>query len=517
MKLRYLFTRLMSVTQRLSVWQLWLGMVVLSIALSEVISAVMGWLLLGRVTVDYLITGLVASMLVASLVVAIVLYASEEINAAARRLQIALDGSQTSVWETDLRSDQIWIDASWAAFLGMPSAETRTSAAELLKLVHPDDLQGVIDAAVRTQKGEIASYVVEHRVRVANGEWKWVLTQGRVNERDAAGRPLRISGTIADITARKQAEVALQKSEEKFKKAFHLNPDALNINRIDDGRYVSINPGFTNIMGYTERDVIERPTIQFDIWDNPEDRARLVQGLEKDGVVLNLEARFRAKDGSIKYGLMSASVIEIEGVRHILSIARDITESKQMQVQLHQLAFYDELTNLPNRRLLNDRLSQSMAASKRSGCHGALMFLDLDNFKLLNDLHGHAVGDLLLVEVTDRLRHCVREVDTVARFGGDEFVVIISELDADKSESIAQASIIAEKIRAALTKPIVLKVQKGGEAETIIKHQCTASIGAALFCKHDSSLEDILKWADAAMYQAKEAGCNLIQFYDSKE
>ena len=233
--------------------------------------------------------------------------------------------------------------------------------------------------------------------------------------------------------------------------------------------------------------------------------------------MLNLEARFRAKDGSIKYGLMSASAIEIEGVPHIFSIARYITESKQMQAQLHQLAFYDELTNLPNRRLLNDRLSQSMAASKRSGCHGALMFLDLDNFKLLNDTHGHAVGDMLLIEVTDRLRHCVREVDTVARFGGDEFVVIISELDADKSESITQANIIAEKIRAALAKPIVLKVQKEGEAETIIAHQCTASIGAALFCKHDSSLEDILKWADAAMYQAKQGGCNLIQFFDSKD
>ena len=166
---RNLFTRVMSVIQRLPAWKLWFCMVIVSVGMSEVISAAMGWLLLGRVTADYLLTGLVASFLVASLVVAIILYASREINAAAQRLQIALEGGRTSVWESDLRTNQIWIDASWAAFLGMSPTETRTNAAELLKLVHPDDLAGVVATAVRAQKGEIANYVVEHRVRVANG------------------------------------------------------------------------------------------------------------------------------------------------------------------------------------------------------------------------------------------------------------------------------------------------------------------------------------------------------------
>ena len=132
----------------------------------------------------------------------------------------------------------------------------------------------------------------------------------------------------------------------------------------------------------------------------------------------------------------------------------DITERKQMEDQVHQLAFYDTLTHLPNRRLLDDRLSQTMAASKRSACYGALMFLDLDNFKPLNDMHGHVVGDLLLIEAADRLEACVREMDTVARFGGDEFVVMISDLDADKSRIDAQARLIAEKIRVALSDPI---------------------------------------------------------------
>jgi len=330
------------------------------------------------------------------------------------------------------------------------------------------------------------------------------------------GATLGLFAVTTDVTARKWTEDALKSSEEMFKKAFYLNPDAVNINRVDDGRYVSINPGFTQIMGYTENEIIKHTSIELDIWDNSDDRARLVQGLKKDGVVSNFEARFRAKNGSIRYGLMSAAVIEIESVPHILSITRDITERKQLEDQVRQLAFHDELTKLPNRRLLDDRLSQAMATSKRSGCHGALMFIDLDNFKLLNDTHGHGIGDLLLIEVADRLKNCVREVDTVARFGGDEFIVIISELDVDESESTAQAGIIAQKILAALAKPNVLKVQQKGKTETTIEHYCTASIGVALFGKNETTQEEILKWADIAMYQAKEAGCDSIRFYHSK-
>jgi len=196
-------------------------------------------------------------------------------------------------------------------------------------------------------------------------------------------------------------------------------------------------------------------------------------------------------------------------------VGTDITERKRMVEQVRQMAFHDALTNLPNRRLLNDRLAQSMAAGKRNGRYGAMMFLDLDNFKLLNDRHGHEVGDMLLIAVAERLKSCVRETDTVARFGGDEFVVMINELGVDEPESSAQAGIVAEKIRAALAKPYVLQVRHEGAAETTVEHQCTASIGVALFGKHEASREDVLKRADTAMYRAKEAGCNLIQFYDS--
>lgn len=198
----------------------------------------------------------------------------------------------------------------------------------------------------------------------------------------------------------------------------------------------------------------------------------------------------------------------------LMGITEDITKRKKAEEQVLKFAFYDTLTQLPNRRLLHDRLGQAMAASKRSGRYGAVMFLDLDNFKSLNDTHGHELGDLLLIEVAQRLTRCVREVDTVARFGGDEFVLMLYELAVDKKLSIEKAGIVAEKIRRTLAEPYLLARKHEGEAETTVEHHCTSSIGVVLFLNHDASQVDILKWADMAMYQAKANGRNVIRFFD---
>lgn len=181
--------------------------------------------------------------------------------------------------------------------------------------------------------------------------------------------------------------------------------------------------------------------------------------------------------------------------------------------QLRHMAFYDTLTRLPNRRLLNDRLSQAFAACKRNSHYGALMFLDLDDFKELNDRYGHAMGDLLLIEVGHRIIACLRAVDTVARFGGDEFVVMLGELSTDYEESEGQAHHVAEKIRTKLGEPYLLVHQPEGGLETKIVYQCTSSIGFVLFSKQSVSEEDIMSRADAAMYEAKQGGGNRICFY----
>ncbi len=154
-----------------------------------------------------------------------------------------------------------------------------------------------------------------------------------------------------------------------------------------------------------------------------------------------------------------------------------------------------------------------MSAAQRSGLYGALMFLDLDNFKPLNDTHGHGVGDLLLIEAASRLKKCVRGMDTVARFGGDEFVIMLSELNADKSDATEQARLVADKILAALSEPYVLKISQGEKIYDVV-HHCTASIGVTVFLNHGSSQDDILKQADSAMYEAKGAGRNTIRFHE---
>jgi diguanylate cyclase (GGDEF)-like protein/PAS domain S-box-containing protein len=195
----------------------------------------------------------------------------------------------------------------------------------------------------------------------------------------------------------------------------------------------------------------------------------------------------------------------------VLATVRDITERKIAEKQILDLALYDSLTSLPNRRLLADRLSQIMSASKRSGRFYAVMFLDLDNFKALNDLHGHFMGDMLLVEVARRLGVCVRQMDVVARFGGDEFVVVLSEIGANRKEALTQAHSIAEKLRTSLEQPYVLDVQQRVTAEKVVEHCCTASIGVVVFADNQCTQDEVLKRADSAMYQAKELGGNRIE------
>lgn len=192
--------------------------------------------------------------------------------------------------------------------------------------------------------------------------------------------------------------------------------------------------------------------------------------------------------------------------REVVSLANDISERQQLEEEIRQLAFFDPLTRLPNRRLLCDRLGCVLAALRRDGGHGALMFLDLDNFKPLNDNYGHALGDLLLIEVARRLGECVREMDTVARFGGDEFVVLLGRLDDDPGLARHHAEHLAHKILNRIGEPFRLA---RAEAETAIEHRCTVSIGVAVF-NQAADQEAILRRADTAMYDAKGGGRNRI-------
>ena len=275
-----------------------------------------------------------------------------------------------------------------------------------------------------------------------------------------------------------------------------------------------VNKQMELLTGCTRDELIGAPFKNF--FTDPERAEAGINRVLSEHKVTDYELIARARDGRktvVSYN--GATLYDRERrLQGVFAAARDITERKKMENQIRQLAFYDPLTGLPNRRLLDDRLHQAMSASKRHKFYCALMFIDMDNFKTLNDTHGHALGDLLLIEVAQRLKSCVRDTDTVARFGGDEFVVMLSELDTDKSASTAQAHLMAEKIHTSLSDPYQLTIRQEDGTDTNILHHSSASIGVVTFFDHKGDAEEIFKWADKAMYQAKEDGRNAIRFYD---
>ncbi|MFA5081102.1 MAG: PAS domain S-box protein [Hydrogenophilaceae bacterium] len=330
--------------------------------------------------------------------------------------------------------------------------------------------------------------------------------------RDEQGQLTHFVGITRDITERKHSEDALRIAAVAFE-----SQEGMVITDADSV-ILKVNRAFTEATGYTAEEAVGRTPRLFKSGRHGADfYAGMWDSIKRTGCWQG-EVWDRRKNGEIYPKWLTVTAVKSDDgtVTHYVGTQTDISARKAAEDEIKNMAFYDPLTQLPNRRLLSDRLSQALAASQRSGRYGALMFLDLDNFKPLNDTHGHVVGDFLLIDAANRLSNCVREMDTVARFGGDEFVVMLQDLHADKAESTSQAKIVAEKIRIALSEPYRLTTRQEGKGEATIEHHCTASIGVALFIDHETDQKDILNWADAAMFAAKEAGRNLIRFYDSK-
>jgi len=274
-----------------------------------------------------------------------------------------------------------------------------------------------------------------------------------------------------------------------------------------DAKILRVNQAFHEITGYSKDEVVgHNPRI----FQSGRHDAAFYQAMWS---ALHATGKWsgeiwdKRRNGSIYPKLMTITAVydNEHKLTHYVAVFRDISDRKKSEQEIHQLAFYDPLTALPNRRLLMDRLQQGLAASARNARYGALLFLDLDHFKTINDTRGHATGDLLLIEATRRLLTCVREGDSVARLGGDEFVVLLEGLGSEADEAAAQTELVAEKIRHELDRPYMLN-----------DFEChlTVSIGIGLFINHEESAESLLQHADVAMYQAKSAGRNAIRFFD---
>ncbi|MBI5890467.1 MAG: diguanylate cyclase [Nitrosomonadales bacterium] len=325
------------------------------------------------------------------------------------------------------------------------------------------------------------------------------------------------------LDALDQQKKLVLESEARYRFLANNISDVIWIVNLETDKWVYMSPSVFKLLGYTAEEVMAHPTDEMlapqsriDVRKWIEERSKkFLKGRDDDHVYTD-EVEQYCRNGVRVWTEVTTHFTQNEaGELILLGVTRNITERKRAEEQIRNLAFYDALTKLPNRRLLQDRFNQVLSACRRNNRYAALMFIDLDNFKPLNDEHGHDVGDILLVEVARRIGSCVREVDTVARFGGDEFVVMLSELDCDKGISRTRAGTVAEKIRQILGEVYRLPVVKEGGLETeIVEHRCTACIGVVLFNNHGASQENLLRVADTAMYQAKSAGRNRVQFAD---
>ncbi len=304
-----------------------------------------------------------------------------------------------------------------------------------------------------------------------------------------------------DITAHKQLEEKLHIASIAFD-----THEAIVVTDAQ-ARIVSVNRSFEKLTGYSAAEAIgQNPRMLQSGKHDREYYQTLWTALNETGTWSG-EMWDKRKDGTLYPKWLTITTVRNpqDEITHYVAIFMDISERKRAEEEIQWLAFYDTLTELPNRRLLMDRLIQSLLTSERSGSYGALLFMDMDNFKVLNDTQGHAVGDMLLVEVATRLKSCVRESDTVARLGGDEFVVILQGLGQSAILAANQAEDLGEKIVASLSQPYHL-----GEHE----HHSSVSIGVSMFQGRDSKVDELLQRADTAMYQAKSSGRNAVRFFE---
>ncbi|OWW21954.1 EAL domain-containing protein [Noviherbaspirillum denitrificans] len=387
-----------------------------------------------------------------------------------------------------------------AGMYGITPPQVRDDVSELLSRIHADDLIA-LSHNIEESARKLQPWQQEYRI-ILGGEVRWHAGSARP-ERMEDGSVLW-HGSITDVTERRKAEEQLRVAAA----AFELQEGMM----VTDARgtILRVNCAFEEVTGYSAEEAVGRkPSILRSNRQDAEFYRKMWASINETGGWQG-EIWNRRKNGEIyPEWLVITAVKDASGkITHHVSAFSDITQRKKTEAQIRDLAFYDPLTSLPNRRLFLDRAGQALAASARAHRHGALMLLDLDHFKTLNDTCGHDVGDELLVQVAQRLIGCVRERDTVARIGGDEFVILLEELSPDVAAAAMQAETIASKIIEALNKPYPLRGFAAGG------YHNTPSIGVCRFLGHAQPVDILLKHADIALYEAKDAGRNTVRMYN---
>jgi diguanylate cyclase (GGDEF)-like protein/PAS domain S-box-containing protein len=356
--------------------------------------------------------------------------------------------------------------------------------AKLMEAMHAEGAVSLRPVSIRRKSGEMRDLLVSAA---------WV-------ELD---RQKQMLMSAVDITEVHRAEELLRRSEERFEKIFQASPDAIVISRLKDGRYLEVNQRWLELFGYERREILGRTSLELGIWADPAERSRFVEQVVERGALQGFETRFRKKSGAIIDAVISADVIGIEGEPHLIVPIMDITDRKRAEERIQQLATRDALTGLPNRLLLNDRLTLSIGHARRQGSSLALLFIDLDRFKYINDSLGHVIGDAFLKRVAERLSSIMRQGDTLARIGGDEFVVLLENIVALEDA----AGQVARKIINSFTEPFSV------EGHTL---SCSCSIGISVYPSDATDPQMLIRDADTAMYHVKETGRGAYRYFSAE-
>ena len=424
----------------------------------------------------------------------------QAIQASDERWKFALEGSRDSIWDWNLITDEVSLTNQWASMLGYDDDKQYSGISEWGKLIHPEDLPNVLTARMGLVSGKTNQFAIEQRLLCKDGGYKWILTRGEVVSHTSDGKPERVVGTHTDINEIKRIEASLRESDSNQRALLEAMADGVFV--AQDYRFIFTNPILPTMLGYTYEEFIGITFNQvvapeyLDIW-NKRFNARVNEDVEPPK---NYQVRFILKGGKDFIWLdLRASKVEFQGHKSVLGILRDISKQKEAEELIWQQANFDSLTGLPNRRMFRDRLEQEIKNSERNSSILAVLFLDLDHFKEVNDTLGHNKGDVLLVEAAKRLKECVRDTDTVARLGGDEFVILLNHI-----EDSTGLDKITKNILDQMCKPFELGLDPV---------YISASIGITLYPIDATEFEELLKNADQAMYAAKDEGRNRYNYF----
>jgi len=426
--------------------------------------------------------------------------ARQALKLSEERWAFAIEGSGDGVWDWDIQTDKVIYSKRWKEMLGYAEDEIIPINQEWVDRIHPEDREIVSGTMQAYLEGSLPIYVVTYRLRCKDDSYKWILGRGMAVRRDAHNKPLRMVGTHTDITE-------LKKTEEKLKLAASVFSHAREGITITDskGTILEVNDTFTKVTGYSREEVLgKNPRILQSGRQSPEFYIEMWATLQQEGSWVG-EVWNRRKNGEVYAELLTIGAVHNSSTQEINYVAlfTDITEQKTHQTQLQRMAHYDVLTNLPNRVLLADRLTQAMDHATRNSRSIAVLFLDLDGFKAINDRHGHHAGDELLIAVSNQLSVSLRDGDTLSRIGGDEFVVVLSDI-----EKIQDCEPILERLLQAASSPFTVN-------NTELK--VSASIGVTIYPQDSADADVLMRHADQAMYVAKQEGKNRYHLFDTAQ